>query len=296
MGLGIMAVLSAATIMGIMPSMQKQLMLDGLPTNSLLFLTNLVVSISTLLVILFQKQSLKLTKSQAIQVTIMGLGGMGLTAFLVNTAYLHLPVGTVTMLHFLYPTVVCLVMGTIFKAGFSKLQIAAIVVSMAGMVLLAGQGGDLSVFGIVLAIASAFSYAFYMISNEKGPANDLPLAVKLFYVSTAGTVFFGIYAGATGTLALPATIGGVAQLVICSGLGTTVSFFLMMAGVRRLGASTSSFLSMAEPVVSVIFGTLWFRDPVTAAVVAGSVLVLTSVCFITLDSARKNKKQPQTVQ
>lgn len=296
MGLGIMAVLSAATIMGIMPSMQKQLMLDGLPTNSLLFLTNLVVSISTLLVILFQKQSLKLTKGQAIQVTLMGLGGMGLTAFLVNTAYLHLPVGTVTMLHFVYPTVVCIVMGTLFKAGFSKLQIAAIVVSMAGMVLLAGQGGNLSVFGIALAIASAFSYAFYMIANEKGPANDLPLAVKLFYVSTAGTIFFGIYAGATGTLALPATIGGMAQLVICSGLGTTVSFFLMMAGVRRLGASTSSFLSMAEPVVSVIFGTLWFRDPVTAAIVAGSTLVLTSVCFITLDSARKNKKQSQPVQ
>lgn len=296
MGLGILAVLSAATIMGIMPSMQKQLMLDGLPTNSLLFLTNLVVSISTLLVILLQKQSLKLTKSQAIQVTIMGLGGMGLTAFLVNTAYLHLPVGTVTMLHFVYPTVVCIVMGTLFKAGFSKLQIAAIVVSMAGMVLLAGQGGNLSVFGIVLAIASAFSYAFYMIANEKGPANDLPLAVKLFYVSTAGTIFFGIYAGATGTLAVPATIGGIAQLVVCSGLGTTVSFFLMMAGVRRLGASTSSFLSMAEPVVSVIFGTLWFRDPVTAAIVAGSVLVLTSVCFITLDSARKNKKESQPVQ
>lgn len=296
MGLGILAVLSAATIMGIMPSMQKQLMLDGLPTNSLLFLTNLVVSISTLLVILLQKQSLKLTKSQAIQVTIMGLGGMGLTAFLVNTAYLHLPVGTVTMLHFVYPTVVCIVMGTLFKAGFSKLQIAAIVVSMAGMVLLAGQGGNLSVFGIVLAIASAFSYAFYMIANEKGPANDLPLAVKLFYVSTAGTIFFGIYAGATGTLAVPATIGGIAQLVICSGLGTTVSFFLMMAGVRRLGASTSSFLSMAEPVVSVIFGTLWFRDPVTAAIVAGSVLVLTSVCFITLDSARKNKQEPQPVK
>ncbi len=291
MTLGVLAVISAATMLGIIPSMQKQLLMDGLPTNSLLFLTNLIVSISTLAILLVQRKSLKLTKGQAIQVAVMGMGGMGLTAFLLNTAYLHLPVGTVTMLHFLYPTVVCIVMGTLFRAGFSKLQITAILISLAGMALLAGQGGNLSLLGIVLAIASAFSYGFYMISNEKGPANDLPLAVKLFYVSTVGTVFFGLYAAVTQTLALPGTAGGILRLVFCSGAATTASFFLMMAGVRRLGASTAAFLSMAEPVVSIVFAALWFGDSVTPPMVAGSALVLASVCFITMDSAQKVKKQ-----
>ncbi|MEG1878246.1 MAG: DMT family transporter [Pseudoflavonifractor sp.] len=292
--LGVLSVLSAATIMGIVPSLQKQLLMDGLPTPSLLFLTNLVVSLVTLLFILLRHQSLKLTRGQALQVGIMGLAGMGLTAFLINTAYLYLPVGTATMIHFIYPTVVCIVMGTLFRAGFSKLQIAAIAVSLLGMALLAGQGGDLSPLGVFLAVASAFSYGFYMITNEKGPATALPLAVKLFYVATVGTLFFGVYAGATHSLALPGTAAGMVQLVVFSGLGTAVAFFLMMSGVQKLGASTASFLSMAEPVMSLVFGTLWFHDPVSAGMVAGSLLVLTSVCFITIDGAQKAKLQNQT--
>ena len=63
----------------------------------------------------------------------------------------------------------------------------------------------------------------------------------------------------------------------------------MMFGIGKLGASTASFLSMLEPIVSVVFGTIWFSDPVTLGVVVGSVLVMTSVCFITIDSARKEK-------
>ena len=66
-------------------------------------------------------------------------------------------------------------------------------------------------------------------------------------------------------------------------------YFLMMFGIQRLGASTASFLSMLEPVVSVVFGTLWFSDQITEGIVAGSLLALTSVCVITLDGARKEK-------
>lgn len=37
---------------------------------------------------------------------------------------------------------------------------------------------------------------------------------------------------------------------------------------------------MLEPIVSVVFGTIWFRDPVTIGIVAGGVLVLSSIIYI----------------
>ena len=209
---------------------------------------------------------------------------------LINTAYLFMPVGTVTMLHFLYPTVVCVVMGTLFKEGFSKLQVAAIVVSIAGMFFLTGKNGSLPLLGIALAAISSLTYGSYLIANEKGPANDLPLEVKLFYVSLPGTLLFAVLAPATGNLAVPSSPVSWFQLIVCSGLATVGGYFLMMFGIQKLGASTASFLSMLEPVVSVVFGTIWFADPVTVGVVVGSALILTSVCFITLDSSRKEKR------
>ena len=290
MGQGILAVVASATILGVMPSMQKQLMVDGLPIFSLMLFTNLIITLVTLAVSLVKGRSLKVSRPQFLQVILMGLTGMVATAMLINTAYLFMPVGTVTMLHFLYPTVVCIVMGTLFKEGFSKLQVAAIVVSIAGMFFLTGKNGALPVLGIALAAISSLTYGSYLIANEKGPANDLPLEVKLFYVSLPGTLLFAVLAPATGNLAVPSSPVSWFQLIVCSGLATVGGYFLMMFGIQKLGASTASFLSMLEPVVSVVFGTIWFADPVTVGVVAGSALILTSVCFITLDSSRKEKR------
>jgi|GEM_PF-1647455 len=169
-------------------------------------------------------------------------------------------------------------------------QVAAIVVSIAGMFFLTGKNGSLPVLGIALAAISSLTYGSYLIANEKGPANDLPLEVKLFYVSLPGTLLFAVLAPATGNLAVPSSPVSWFQLIVCSGLATVGGYFLMMFGIQKLGASTASFLSMLEPVVSVVFGTIWFADPVTVGVVVGSVLILTSVCFITLDSSRKEKR------
>lgn len=286
--IGILSVAGAATLMGIMPSLQKQVLVDGLPMNSLMFYTNFIISLVSLAMALLKKRSLRARPGQLLQAVLMGTAGMLVTAVLLNTAYLYLPVGMAIMLNFLYPTVVCLVMGTVFKQGFTKLQVGAIVASIAGMIFLAGKGGDVQLIGIVAALASAFTYGGYLIANEKGPANELPIETKLFYVSLPGTVLFGVLAPLTHTLAAPAAGTGWLY-VLGSGLFTVGGYFLMMYGISRLGASTSAFVSMLEPIVSVVFGTIWFGDPVTVGVAVGGALVLTSILLIAIDGSRKAK-------
>ena len=139
--IGIIAVAGAATLLGIMPSMQKTLLVNGLPMNSLMFFTNLTISLVCLIMARLKGRSLKASRIQLIQALIMGASGMMFTALLLNTSYLYLPVGTAIMLNFLYPTVVCIVMGTVFREGFTKLQVAAIIVSITGMAFLTGAGG-----------------------------------------------------------------------------------------------------------------------------------------------------------
>ena len=139
MFVGIVAVAGAATLLGIMPSLQKQVLMDGLPMNSLMFYTNLIITLVSLGMALGKKRSLKASPIQAVQAVRMGSVGMLLTALLLNTSYLYLPVGMAIMLNFLYPTVVCVVMGTAFHQGFTRLQLGAIAASILGMVFLAGK-------------------------------------------------------------------------------------------------------------------------------------------------------------
>lgn len=286
---GIFAVAGAATLLGILPSLQKQVLVDGLPMNSLMAYTNLIITLVSLAMALLKKRSLRGRPVQVLQAALMGTAGMLVTAMLLNNAYLYLPVGVAIMLNFLYPTVVCVVMGTVFRQGFTGLQLSAIACSIAGMVFLAGKGGDLHPVGLLCALASAFSYGGYLIANEKGPANELPIETKLFYVSLPGTVLFWIVAPVTRTLAAPA--GGMTgwAYVVGAGLFTVCGYFLMMYGISKMGASTAAFVSMLEPIVSVVFGTVWFHDPITAGVVIGGLLVLGSILLIAIDGSRKAK-------
>lgn len=289
--IGILSVAGAATLLGIMPSMQKTLLVGGLPMNSLMFFTNMTISCVCMAMARIRKSSLMVTGIQLAQTLIMGISGMMLTALLLNTSYLYLPVGTAIMLNFLYPTVVCVVMGTVFKAGFSRLQVMAVAVSIAGMAFLTGAGGHMPLIGIIMAIASSFTYGGYLIVNEKGPANSLPIETKLFYVSLPGTLVFAVLSAATGTLSAPAGgLGGWMLLIGGSGLFTVGGYFLMMYGISRLGASTAAFVSMLEPIVSVVFGTIWFHDDITLGIAAGGCLVIASILLITVDGLMKSRR------
>ena len=86
--IGLLAVAAAATCMGIMPTFQKQVLLDGLPMNSLMVYTNGIISLVSLGMALLKKRSLKATPIQFIQSVLMGTVGMLITAVLLNTGYL----------------------------------------------------------------------------------------------------------------------------------------------------------------------------------------------------------------
>ena len=284
MAVGFIFVALSATCLGVMPSFQKQVLLDGLPMNSLMFYVNWIITLVCLVMALVKKRSFRALKIQIVQSLLMGVFGLLITALLLNNSYLYLPVGTAIMLNFLYPSIVCIVMGIVFKEGFSKYQIAAIVVSVIGMGFLTGAGGNMPMIGIVLAVASAFVYGGYLIANEKGPANELPIEVKLFYVSLPGTILYCFIAPMTGTLVAPPKSIDVA-FIIAVGLFNAGGYFFMMYG--KLGAAIASFVSMLEPIVSVIFSTLWFHDPVTIGIVVGGGLVMASILLIAIDGAKK---------
>ena len=271
MAVGFIFVALSATCLGVMPSFQKQVLLDGLPMNSLMFYVNWIITLVCLVMALVKKRSFRALKIQIVQSLLMGVFGLLITALLLNNSYLYLPVGTAIMLNFLYPSIVCIVMGIVFKEGFSKYQIAAIVVSVIGM---------------GFAVASAFVYGGYLIANEKGPANELPIEVKLFYVSLPGTILYCFIAPMTGTLVAPPKSIDVA-FIIAVGLFNAGGYFFMMYGISKLGAAIASFVSMLEPIVSVIFSTLWFHDPVTIGIVVGGGLVMASILLIAIDGAKK---------
>lgn len=287
---GILAVVLSAVISGIVPVLQKQLVAGGLPIFSMMLCNAMTMEISTLIIASFRKHSMKVTRQQFTQAMLMGPAGTFVITAMLNYAYRYITVGTATMIHYFYPTVTCIIMGVFFKKRFSGLQISAIVISLAGMVFLAGKSGTLSPVGILLAFSSAVLYGAYLVANEKGPVNDLPLEVKIFYTSLPSLLIVSVLAPVTGNLKFPTDPVSWALLMTNTLVGALLCSFLFLYGIKMLGASTASFLSIFCPVVSVVVSTLWFHDPVTVGIVVGSILIVLSGFLITLDQAKRERQ------
>lgn len=235
-----------------------------------------------------KKHPVRASRRQILQCLAMALLGQMLTGIFLTASYMYISVAMATMINFLYPAIVCVIMSVGARKKLTLQQVAAIVFSITGMVFLTGAGGDISFTGILFALVSAFTYSGYLICGEVGPANDLPVNVKLMYIAAVSSACYAVLCTATGSFTLPHGAVSWLMLVGGSGMFSALGFFLMMYGIVKLGAITASFISILEPVVSVVFGTLWFHDPLTGSTVIGGLLLLASMLLATIKQADRS--------
>lgn len=283
---GLAYVVGASLLFGVVPSANKYVMLSGLTAECSTFWREVTICTLALALAKWSGHSLRIDRMDALHLSFIGATGMGITNYLVSSACLYIPVGLATVLHFLYPTIVCVVMVARFGQRMTKLKVGAILCSISGMVLIANlkADGGLNLIGLLFALVSSLTYSFYIISNEQGRINQIPLIVKLFYSALGSTIFFGVLCLTQGILAVPLSLDVAVIQFGVSGVGSLGAFYLLTAGIRCLGASAASFVNMLEPVTSLIVGALVYQEYPTPAIACGVVLVLCSVLFVAIDS------------
>lgn len=72
---GFILVAFAASCLGIMPSFQKQVLMDGLSVNNLMLYSNWVITLVCLGMSLIKKRNLRVSKKQLVQALLMGVVG-----------------------------------------------------------------------------------------------------------------------------------------------------------------------------------------------------------------------------
>ena len=86
-----------------------------------------------MLIVLFLKVDLRVTKNQLKNLAILGFIGNSITTLLLNIAFAHIDVGIVTPIHFTYPIFVTLGCVLFFHEKLSKQKIIALVIAMSGI-------------------------------------------------------------------------------------------------------------------------------------------------------------------
>lgn len=284
--MGYLFVILASILLGSYPSIQEHVMTTGASPLGMVVVCNSTAGLTALIVGLIRKESFKLDKKMLISLILTGVLGLFLSDYLLNVSYTMIPVGFTTMIHFLYPSLVCMIMVFLFKEKLTKGKVGAIIISIVGLVLL--SGGDFSgdKRGVLVALATAFTYSFYMISNDKSALSKVPLMARSFYLNLfviIGAIITNIF---TKSVVLPSGTVNIGLSVLV-GVMLCTAIILLNGGISILGAGKSSFINMLEPITSLVVSTIVFRYTITVTAVLGSLLILGSLFLVTLGENKK---------
>ncbi|HEX2312357.1 MAG TPA: DMT family transporter [Thermomonospora sp.] len=192
------------------------------------------------------------------------------------------------LLLYTYPPLVAGLAVALRRERMDRRRAAALACSVTGVLLLLGggvEGGAAT--GVALALGAAAAYALY-ITVAAGLPDDLDLYVLSAIVCTGAAVTLAVAGLATGEPMMPANAEGWLWTTLLAVLSTFMPIVCLLAGVRAVGASTAAILSYAEPAVTVASTALVYGETLTAAQIAGGLVVLATVFVLRTEDGQRD--------
>lgn len=213
--------------------------------------------------------------------------GVNWMLFFEGLSYTSVP--RATLCYYMQPTIVLLTSPLIFGERLTGKKLLCALAAIVGMVLVSGvlEGGGMGpddVKGMLLALGAACFYSAVVILNKKITGLDayVKTTVQLF----AAAAVMLPYVIADGELAAVTLSAGAVLLIAAVGvIHTGAAYALYFGSMEGLHAQTISAMSYIDPVTAMVVSAAVLGEKMTAAGVAGAVLIIGSAII----GERKNK-------
>lgn len=186
--------------------------------------------------------------------------------------------GLVALLLYLYPAIVTVLAAAVFRERLSALKIGALVLALAGTALTIGEVGGGRPLGVALGIASALSYAVYILLSSRVAPRVGAIPAGTVVMLSAAAVLSTVTA--VRGFALPSSSAGWLAIVALALVSTVVAIVAFFAGLERIGPAEASTVSTVEPVVTVGLAALVLGEGISAVQVLGGTLILVAVVIL----------------
>ena len=230
-----------------------------------------------------------LTRKDWLGVLGLGFTGYYLASFLDFAGLAYISASLERLILYLNPTLVLLLGLVLYKRRITSPQLLGMGISYCGAMLVFGheiavQGvGERSgaAWGALLVFSSAVSYAIYLVYS--GELVKRLGSLRLVGLATTVACLLCIV---QFLLLRPLEAAWVTPevmwLSLLNATACTVAPVLMvMMAIERIGASTAAQTGMVGPMSTILMGVLILKEPFTAWVAAGTVLVITGIFVFT---------------
>ena len=274
---------------GLNPLFGMPLMSQGVSVDSILFFRYGIAVLILGAILLFDRQSFKISWRQAAVLLVLGLLYTSSSICLFE-AYKYIPSGLATTLIFLYPVLVALIM--VFLRVVPSWQVwLAIVATFVGVIIMT-QGDssqEINPIGVLLSLGSALVYAlFIVIINRSKTISSISNSLLTFYALMVGAVVFLTRISLSGREVMAGIDTSLDWLNIVglAILPTIVSTATLAVATRRIGATKASVLGVFEPITAILVGTLVFGEALTNNIIIGILIAIVAVTFMIISTKR----------
>ena len=271
----------AAATYGMNPLFALPLYSDGMDADSVLFFRYLFAIPILGTMIKARGRSFRLNRKEILPLIVLGLlvAASSLTLFL---SYNYMDAGIASTILFVYPIMVALIMAMVFKEKITLQTAFCILLALAGIAMLYknGNGATLSFTGTLLVIASALSYAIYIVGINQSSLKNVATLKVTFYILLFGVSLFLVRLDFGQAVTLPQKWYMWGNLIALAIFPTAISFLCTTSAIQYIGSTPTAILGALEPVTAVIIGVTVFGEALTPRILCGILMIIAAVTLI----------------
>lgn len=235
------------------------------------------------------------------------LGLLGLVGVTVCTSLFHLSLRKITaaqgaVIFSANPIFVAVLAPVLLRESLTLRKASGIFLGFAGVFILCRSRGDLAgtTVGALLMVGASFFFALYTVLGKRifrPSSRRLFIGIAFVLGSVPLTPVF-----LSDEAHLPHLIGSNASVVLSVmylGLvATGTGYLLYFKGLHRIGASKGATVFYLKPVFASILAVLLLGETVSAAMIAGTAVILSGLFLVTgaSESPRRSKEQRVAIE
>lgn len=231
-----------------------------------------------------------LTRKDWLGVVGLGFSGYYLASYLDFAGLAYISAALERLILYLNPTLVVIFGWLVYRRGITRVQLGGMLLSYCGVLLVfgheVGAQGSHAVWGALLVLASAVSYAIYMVYS--GEMVKRLGSLRLVGLASSMACLFCI---AQFVLTQPLSAMQVAPPVLWLSLlnatvCTVAPVLMVMMAIERIGAGMTAQTGMIGPLSTILMGVWLLDEQLNPWMVAGTSLVMVGIFVFTRWAAK----------
>ncbi len=196
----------------------------------------------------------------------------------------YVPSGYAALMAATMPFLVVVIERIAYKQTITLLQLVGLLSGFAGVLAIAWPGIRDGVphwltCTVVLLVAEIMAAIGAVKSRKILGQGTSPFVVNGFQVlfGSGGLFVLALFTGDYAFPRLHSLTAGLAALLYLTVFGSMIASTLYFWLVKRTGTLLASTWTYVSPVIAVVVGYLWYREPVDVLTIVGTVLILSGV-------------------